>query len=192
MSLHRLLIQFKQFLSRFRYGLHRGKRRRLIPVPLTYAVSSLLAYQHRSWGKLANTRKHRVGRRSVAIPEKQIQRIGIHVRPFIGRSHNSANLRAKVQTSLINLVVDQFDTEGIASKDQPLLSYIPNRQPKHAVEVIENVITPLFVAVNNDLRIRFGAKYVPKAFQLALEFREIIDFAVEDNPDGFLWSDIGW
>ena len=52
--------------------------------------------------------------------------------------------------------------------------------------MIKYVVTPLFVAVNNDLGIRPCSKYVPESFQLTLEFGEIIDFTVEDNPDGFL------
>src|SRR5207237_9268840 len=39
--------------------------------------------------------------------------------------------------------------------------------------------------MDDGFRITFGLKYVPKHLQLTPEFQEIVDLAIEDDPNGF-------
>ena len=48
--------------------------------------------------------------------------------------------------------------------DQPLFLDIPNGNPEHAIEMIENVGPPLFVAVDDNFRVRVRAKAVAVRF----------------------------
>ena len=64
-------------------------------------------------------------------------------------------------------------------------AHIPNRQTEHSVQVIEHLLAPLLITVDDDFGIGVRAEHVPVSFQFALQFREVVDFAVEDHPDGF-------
>src|SRR5271156_5581069 len=51
--------------------------------------------------------------------------------------------------------------------------------------MVQDIVAPLLVAMDDDFRIALGAEDMPKSFKFALELREIIDFAVENHPNGF-------
>src|SRR5206468_2292648 len=54
---------------------------------------------------------------------------------------------------------------------------------EHAVEPVEDVRAPLFVAVNDHFGIRLRSETVPPTLELLPELAEVVDLAVEDDPD---------
>jgi len=51
--------------------------------------------------------------------------------------------------------------------------------------MIEHLIAPLLIPVDDDLRIASGSEDVPICFQLSPELLKIVDFTIEDDPNGF-------
>ena len=66
------------------------------------------------------------------------------------------------------------------------MSRIPDRKTKHSIEVVKDLVAPLFVPMDNDLSIALGSKCVSKGFKFASKFQKIVDLAIENYPDGFL------
>ena len=64
--------------------------------------------------------------------------------------------------------------------------HIPNGQAKHAVEMIEDICAPLFVAVDDYFRVGIRPKLMALALQFGSQFFVIVNLAVEDYPHGFL------
>src|SRR6266513_2018051 len=62
---------------------------------------------------------------------------------------------------------------------------VPDGQSEHAVQMIEHLIAPLLIPVDDDLRIASGSEDVPICFQLSPELLKIVDFTIEDDPNGF-------
>jgi hypothetical protein len=52
--------------------------------------------------------------------------------------------------------------------------------------MVEYIQTPIPIAVDDDFGIGAGAKDVTAAFKLMAEFREVIDFPVEEDLDSAL------
>src|SRR6267378_1478487 len=100
------------------------------------------------------------------------------------RCKNCTNLRAKGHTTSLDPVINQLDPERVPGEHQPASPAIPYRQTEHAVEMIEYLIAPLLIPVDDDFRIGSGAEDVPICFQLAPELKKIVDLAIEDHPDG--------
>ena len=59
---------------------------------------------------------------------------------------------------------------------------VPKREPEHASQFLHAIRTHVFVKMNYDFGISVRVEMMPAPFEFPPEFREIIDFAVEDNP----------
>src|SRR5207249_2101106 len=96
----------------------------------------------------------------------------------IFRSEDSTDLRPESQLAIGDPVVNQFDPHGIPRHDQALVTHIPDGQPKHAVEMIEDISAPFFVAVDDHFRIGIRSKLMYIALQLYYQFSVFITLAV--------------
>ena len=85
-----------------------------------------------------------------------------------------AGVFAKVQGS---------DAESVAREGQDLVAGVPDRQRKLAVEAGETVVAPLFVGMNDDLRVASGAKAMTAGTEVGAKLEVVEDLTVEDDPD---------
>ena len=65
------------------------------------------------------------------------------------------------------------------------MAHIPDCQPEHAIEAVEYLIAPLLVSVDDDFCVRVRSENVAVPLQFTLELMEVIDFTVENHPNGF-------
>jgi hypothetical protein len=86
----------------------------------------------------------------------------------------------------MNSVIDQLDAVSIAGQNQTLAPHIPDGEAEHPVQVFEDAVSPMFVAMHNDFGIAGSAEAVAVTFQFLAQFREVVNLTVEDDPDGFL------
>ncbi|MNF50432.1 hypothetical protein D3C84_317270 [compost metagenome] len=75
--------------------------------------------------------------------------------------------------------VQRLDPEAVAGQEQLLAVALPDGQGKHAVEPGQQVGAPGVVALEQHLGVAVAVKPVAEAFQLAAQFREVVDGAVE-------------
>ena len=79
--------------------------------------------------------------------------------------------------------VERLDPEAIASDEQTAPARIPDREREHAAEVVDAVVAPLLVGVDDALGVRLRAIDVAEAFELAPEVAVVVNLAVEADPD---------
>src|SRR5579872_5073443 len=101
------------------------------------------------------------------MPQEEIDRNWIYFCSFCRCRADGPHLGAEVQSIPIDSIIEQLDSEWIPTEEQPLLAYIPNRQPEHAVEAIQNLIAPLLISVDDYLGVRVRTKHMPVPFQFA-------------------------
>ncbi len=59
---------------------------------------------------------------------------------------------------------------------------IPNRQAEHAVEMVQHVVAPLLVPVDDHFRVGAGLEDVAERLELPAQLLEVVDLAVEHDP----------
>ena len=181
-----LLIEREQLLRCLVRGLRGGERRGLGAVPPAEATETVFDRQLCARGELSDPLEERVGRRGIAVAEEEIQRARIDLGRSRHRGTDGPDLRAEVQATAVDPVIDQLDAERIAREHEPPSSGVPDRKPEHAVEALEHLVAPLLVSVDDDLGVRPRAERVAESFQLAPQLQKIVDLAVEHHPDGLV------
>ena len=83
-------------------------------------------------------------------------------------------------------IIKRLDAENIASAEQAVFLGIPNDESIHAAQAVDNLLPPLFVAMQQRLGIGAAMENVAFSFKLAANLLEVIDFAIEGDDDGFL------
>ena len=63
---------------------------------------------------------------------------------------------------------------------------IEQREGEHAVEAMDALLAPLAIAMKNDFGVAMGAKDMALRLQFGAHFREIVDFAVEDDRQALI------
>src|SRR5262249_8474662 len=101
-------------------------------------------------------------------------------------SRYGSNLRPERQLTISQPVVHQLDAHRIARDDEPLAAHVPDRHPEHAVEMVEDVRAPFLVALDDDFPTGARLKAMTALFELGAQFFEVVDLAVEDDPDALL------
>src|SRR5206468_1446476 len=87
-----------------------------------------------------------------------------------------------LQDPAIKPIEEKLEPKEISGEEQALPGSVPNNDGKHAIEMIENVVTPLLVAVHDHFRVAARLEGVTERFELAAELREVVDFAIENDP----------
>ncbi|MCY1416702.1 hypothetical protein D9M71_322180 [compost metagenome] len=75
--------------------------------------------------------------------------------------------------------VKGLDPEAVAGQEQLLAVALPDGQGKHAVEPGQQVGTPGVVALEQHLGVAVAVEGIAEGFQLAAQFREVVDGAIE-------------
>src|SRR5947208_3059302 len=170
MPLDCAFVEIKKFYDGFFVLLRRSERSRNEIVPAFFPAFALFHDEKCARRQLSYTLEDGIGRRSVAKSQEKIERRGVHLRSSIVGCEHRADLRAKCQLPISKPIIDQLDTHGVTRHDQALLTHIPNGQAEHAVEMIEDICAPLFVAVDDYFRVGIRSKLMAFALQFASQF----------------------
>src|SRR4029077_16764862 len=69
----------------------------------------------------------------------------------------------------------------VTDQEQLLGPGIPDREGEHAIEPLGELVSPLQIGAQHDLRVAAGIELVPELPQLAAQLDEIVDFARVDE-----------
>ncbi len=155
-------------------------------VPALDVPVALLEDCHRSGGQFADTLVKCERRWRVAIAQEQVDGGDVDFRPLRKRSQHRAQFGAETHGTTVDPVVNELDARGVARDDKALASIVPEGKPEHPVEPVQDLGSPLLVAMDDDLGVRACAEDVAERFELASQFRKVVDLAVEDDPHRFL------
>src|SRR5205085_2292355 len=87
---------------------------------------------------------------------------------------------------LVQAEVEGLLAHAVAREQEPLPPLIPERKAEHAIQLLYQLVAVLFVEVHDDLGVRVRAKLVAAFQQVFAQRREVVNLAVEDDPDRFV------
>src|SRR5437667_1549420 len=74
-------------------------------------------------------------------------------------------------------------SQAIPRQHQLATAFVVQGESKHASKLVHAVGAELFIQMDDHLRIGVGVETMAAALQLRAQFREIVNLAVENNPD---------
>jgi hypothetical protein len=83
--------------------------------------------------------------------------------------------------------MQRLDADAIAGEQQRPRARVPDRHPEHPPEAGDGAGAPLFVGVHDHFGVGRGVEAVAVRFEIAPQFAEVVNLAVEDNPHGLVF-----
>src|SRR4051812_45498059 len=81
-------------------------------------------------------------------------------------------------------VVERLLADPVPGHEELLLLLVPDREGEHAAEALDAALAHLLVEVDDRLGVRARVEAVALLLELFFERLEVVDLAVEDDPDG--------
>ena len=155
---------------------------RQIPVA-AHRHAAALGHQQMRRRQLEDPRVHRLRRRHVLKRKVGVERFGAPAARHVGILEQRFDLGAEGDARGGRAVIERLDAEPIADEEQPALRLVPQREGEHAAEAIDRAVAPLLVRVHDHLGVRVRAEPVAVRLELGADLGEVVDLAVEDDPD---------
>ncbi len=94
------------------------------------------------------------------------------------------DLRREEDAVFLDAVAERLLPNPVSREEQRPRAAIPDREREHPAKVLKAVRALLLVEVDDDFRVGVGAELVPLRDERRAQFLEIVNLAVEDDPDG--------
>ncbi len=124
------------------------------------------------------------GRRREAVLQIELQIFDIERAPDLGVRKQGLYLGPVDEFLGVLVVIKRFDAEPVAGQQQAVLARIPDGQPEHAVDVIDEGRVMGEIEVQHHLGVTVGGEAVTGGAQLLATLLEIECLTIED--DGLL------
>src|SRR5580704_7895605 len=105
----------------------------------------------------------------------------VHARSHSGVCKNRFRLRAEQHAVRRGVVEEGLHAHTVASQKQLLGNDVPDREGEHAVETLDDLVTPLQISAQHDLRVATGLEVMAEALELVLQLHEVVDLAGIDE-----------
>src|SRR5271157_2459430 len=79
--------------------------------------------------------------------------------------------------------MEGLDAQTVTRDKQFLNARVPDRKCKHSAQLIDAVLTEVFVKMDDGFRITVGPELVPFGFESIAKFGKIVNLAIEHNPN---------
>src|SRR5262249_37826942 len=94
------------------------------------------------------------------------------------------DLRTEEKRIRSSTIVKWLDAQPVARDEERLFFAVPDGECEHAPKVVNAFASMLFVEVNNRFCIRIGPVSVAALLESLTQLRMVINFAIEDDPNG--------
>jgi hypothetical protein len=81
--------------------------------------------------------------------------------------------------------------EAVASQQQAAAAFVVESESEHATQLGYAVGAHFFVEVDNGFGVTIRDEAVAAAFEIGTKFLEVVDLAIEDDPDGTVFIEDG-
>jgi len=108
---------------------------------------------------------------------------GAQPAPDRGMRQQRLQLRAPDELAVDLGEEELLDADAVAGQQQTLTPIIPDREGEHAAQMGDAVVAPLLVGVDDRLGVGRGGEPVAVGLELLAQLPEVVDLAVEDDPD---------
>ena len=95
-------------------------------------------------------------------------------------------LGGKGEARAVAGVVERLLAEVVAREEQAVLPRVEEGEGEHAAQFSKHGVAVLFVQMHEDFGVALRAKNMACGEEVAAEFEVVVDFAVEDDADGFV------
>src|SRR5581483_885973 len=158
-----------------------------IPILLDFKLS-VTHHDIVAWQQLLDIAVNRLRGHGMAEGQVVHKTSGTERPGNLGHSEKCLNLGSKHELLCVVIIIERFFTYSVSCKNQALCAAIPDRKCEHAVKSLEAVHSPFLVGVQNHFRITMRAKLVSLRFQLWPQVKEVVNFAIEDDADSFIFA----
>ena len=94
------------------------------------------------------------------------------------------DLGAEHQVALVGLVVvERLDAEDVARAKELAGAHVVHHEAVHTAQALDQALTPLLIAVHEDLGVGVAVERVTRGLELGAELLEVVDLAVEHHKD---------
>jgi hypothetical protein len=101
----------------------------------------------------------------------------------VGVSEDRFSFGPKDKRSAVPRIAKRFDADLITCDEESVSASVPEGEREHAVETNGEFVPVFFVKVNEDFRIRPRLKPMASAFEIAPQFRNVVDLSVVHDDD---------
>ena len=111
----------------------------------------------------------------------RLQRLGVELLDEIGVAQQALDLRRVHERAVHLRIVEGLDAEMVARAEQLLLVLVPDHESEHATYALQQIHTPLLIAVQQHLGVAFGGEGVSGRDQFLTQRLIVVDLAVEGD-----------
>ncbi len=84
-------------------------------------------------------------------------------------------------------IEERLLAQMVGGQQHAAMAIVPDGEGKHAAQLLHHFSAPLLITVDDDFSVGVGTESVAGGNQLRAQFLEVIDFAVEGDPDGLIF-----
>ena len=103
-------------------------------------------------------------------------------RPRNPRREQGLRLRGQVQRASVLGEEKRLEPEAVARGEEPPGLLVPDDEGELAAQLLQTVRAQLLIKVQRDLAVGTGAEAVPSSFQFRANPGEVVELAVDDDP----------
>lgn len=137
----------------------------------------------RAWRKLLDVAEESVFAGNVIEGQKTIEDLRVQFGGQSGIGEKSFNFRGKGNGVCGERIVEGLDADAVASEKEGAGTLIPNGKSEHAAEFFDAAFAELFVEMDDNFSVGAGFEDVATLQEVVAKFLEIVNFAIENDPD---------
>src|SRR5882672_5316557 len=137
-----------------------------VPILGNLWLATLVQGQDMAGQQFANPGIHAV--RAADVAERKIfrQRLAVELRLHSGMGEDGFYFRSEQQCLAVVVIVERLDSQPVSRNEEAPSGPVPNRERKHATEVLNAVLSILLIQMDNGFSIAPGAIAVPARLQV--------------------------
>ena len=83
--------------------------------------------------------------------------------------------------------INRLLAKAVTGREKTPTLPVPNDEREHTAQVLDTIITKLFIRMNNGLGIAIGVEVMPALLKFFAKFKVVIDFSIEDDENALIF-----
>lgn len=122
--------------------------------------------------------------RHVVEGEKAVQDLRIDFGGEAGEGKKGFDFRGEDERARGERIVERLDADAVSSEKERASALVPDGEREHATQFFDAAFAEVFIEVDDDFGVGAGFERMAALEEVFAKVPEVVDFAVEDNPDG--------
>ena len=126
--------------------------------------------------------EHRLGMRHVLERHEIGDRLRVDLVRCAGDLQQRFEFAGEGDAAGGDSINERLLSHAVSREEQLPMTVVPDREGEHAAQMLDAVVTPLLVGVNDALGVARRAEAMAECFELRLQFAVVVDLAIECDP----------